>query len=399
LGGSGGEYGIGIALDSADNAYVTGETNSTDFPVTPGAFQSANGGVAMNCARGGADAFLTKINPRGSALVYSTYLGGSCSDGGQGIAVDSAGNAYVAGNTFSTNFPTTLGAFQPACASAVHCAKGFGFVTEFNPTGSGLVYSTYLGSFVPGKCSNCFPYNSANWVAVDRLGSIYVTGITESPGFPTLNAPQPNIAGGYDAFVAKFMYTASTTGLVSSPNPSVSGKPVTFTATVSPVSGGTPTGKVSFRDGATLLANTLLSGSTATFTTRNLPVGLNGITAVYGGDSNFSSSTSAPLNQYVLAATTTTLTSSPNPSIKAQSVTFTAVVSSGSGAPPNGETVSFMKGTIVLGTAALSSGTAIFTTSSLPVGTDSITAVYGGDANLAPSKSNIVKQVVNKAAE
>jgi hypothetical protein len=191
------------------------------------------------------------------------------------------------------------------------------------------------------------------------------------------------------------MYAPTTTQLTSSVNPSVSGKAVTFTATVSSSSGGTPTGKVSFRNGAMVLGTTTLSGGTTRLTTSQLPPGLNRITAVYGGDLNFESSTSAPVNQFVLEATTTTLTSSPNPSTYGQAVTFTAMVTASVGAPPDGETVTFKKGTTVLGTGTLSSGSASFTTSTLPVGTSYIKAVYGGDSNVAGSRSNVVSQVVN----
>ena len=105
LGGTGDEFGFGIALDPAGNAYVTGVTGSTNFPTTAGAFQTTYGG-------GEFDAFVTKLNPTGTALVYSTYLGGTDADYGYGIASDPAGNAYVAGITFSSDFPTTAGAFQ-----------------------------------------------------------------------------------------------------------------------------------------------------------------------------------------------------------------------------------------------------------------------------------------------
>src|SRR5207253_5281315 len=105
LGGSGGDAGTGIAVDTHGNAYVTGYTDSTDSPTTPGAFQTALGGTS--------DAFVTKLNSTGSApLVYSTYLGGSGGDAGRGITLDTLGNAYVEGDTSSTNFPTTPGAFQ-----------------------------------------------------------------------------------------------------------------------------------------------------------------------------------------------------------------------------------------------------------------------------------------------
>ena len=105
LGGSDTDAAFGIAVDTVGNAYVTGDTRSTNFPTTLGAFQTAVGGF---------DAFVTKLNPTGSALVYSTYLGGSGVDDGHGIAVDAVGNAYVTGTTTSPNFPTTAGAFQTA---------------------------------------------------------------------------------------------------------------------------------------------------------------------------------------------------------------------------------------------------------------------------------------------
>ena len=104
LGGNNGDFGYGIAVDSGGSAYVTGFTYSTNFPTTTGAFQTANAGTQ--------DVFVTKLNAAGSGLVYSTYLGGSTYDTGQGIAVDSGGSAYVTGYTDSTNFPTTPGAFQ-----------------------------------------------------------------------------------------------------------------------------------------------------------------------------------------------------------------------------------------------------------------------------------------------
>src|SRR5207245_2772446 len=124
--------GHGIAVDAVGNAYVTGVTRSTNFPTTAGAFQTTFG-------VGFADAFVTKLNPLGSGLVYSTYLGGSNSDEGFGITVDAAGDAYVTGSAGSTDFPTTIGAFQ---TTSVNTAA---FVTKLNSLGSGLAYSTYLG--------------------------------------------------------------------------------------------------------------------------------------------------------------------------------------------------------------------------------------------------------------
>jgi hypothetical protein len=156
---------------------------------------------------------------------------------------------------------------------------------------------------------------------------------------------------------------AAATSLVSSHNPSILGQSVTFTATVSSSLGGTPTGKVTFQAGGgqgdgSPLATISLSGGIARYTTSKLRWGLNVITALYRGDSKNGSSTSAPVNQTVFAKTNTTLTSSPNPSTSGEAVTFTATVTCNVGVPPDGEPITFMKGTTVLGTGALSGGSA-----------------------------------------
>jgi len=180
LGGSGSDYGISIAVDSSGNTYVTGQTNSTSFP-TISALQSVPGG--------GSDAFVSKLNAAGSALVYSTYLGGSGGDGGNGIAVDSSGNAYVTGSTASTSFPTV----NPL-QSVYGGGDSDAFVAKLNAAGSGLVYSTYLG----GSGGD-----GGNGVAVDSSGSVYVSGETSSGNLPLVNPLQPACGGGTDAFVAK----------------------------------------------------------------------------------------------------------------------------------------------------------------------------------------------------
>jgi hypothetical protein len=124
LGGNGSDVVHGIALDSSGNAYVTGYTQSSDFPVTAGAFQTAPGGTSPE---GAYDAFVSKLNSIGSALVYSTRLGGGNYEFGQGVAVDSSGNAYVTGNTGSSDFPTAAGAFQTAFGGGVDA-----FVSKIN---------------------------------------------------------------------------------------------------------------------------------------------------------------------------------------------------------------------------------------------------------------------------
>ncbi len=154
--------GNAIALDAGGNAYVTGFTGTTNYPTTPGAFQTAVGGNY--------DAFVTKLNPTGSALVYSSYLGGSQNDEGTGIAVDAGGNAYVEGDVSSPNFPTTPGAYETVAPPL----SGL-FITKVNPNGTGLVYSTYLNGT---DVSNGFG------IALDPADDAYIVGYTLG-GFPT----------------------------------------------------------------------------------------------------------------------------------------------------------------------------------------------------------------------
>ena len=184
LGGSGDDGGLalGIAVDEAGNAYVTGTTYSTDFPTMNARYPKL---------WGYSDAFVTKLDSRGQGPVYSTYLGGSGREDGTGIAVDGAGNAYVTGATGSTDFPT-VNARYPHLWGLYSDA----FVTKFDPQGQGPVYSTYLGG------SERY-YEWGNRIAVDGAGSVYVTGMTTAADFPTVNAPYPTLRGYGDAFVTK----------------------------------------------------------------------------------------------------------------------------------------------------------------------------------------------------
>jgi hypothetical protein len=189
LDASGNDAGFDIAVDSSGNAYLTGNTDSSDFP-TKNPFQDSFGG-------GSYDAFVTKFTSTGT-ISYSTYLGGNLSDVGYGIAVDSSGNAYVTGNTSSGDFPTK-NPFQPSLIGTTNDA----FVTKFTSTGT-LSYSTYLGGN-----GNDYGYG----IAVDSSGNAYVTGNTKTTDFPTKNPFQPSAGGGFngadDAFVTKFTSTGT----------------------------------------------------------------------------------------------------------------------------------------------------------------------------------------------
>jgi beta-propeller repeat-containing protein len=193
LGGGVDDLGFGIATDSTGNAYVTGYTYSTNFPVR-NPYQS----TCSTCS-GWEDAFITKVGPSGS-LVYSTYLGGSYQDVGTAIAVDSSGNMYVVGYTDSQNFPTK-NAFQSTCNSNCAGATYNVFVTKLNSAGSALVYSTYLG----GSGTD---YGSS--IAVDSSGEAYVAGYTKgSSNFPTKNPIQAKSGGARDGFITKFTSAGS----------------------------------------------------------------------------------------------------------------------------------------------------------------------------------------------
>jgi hypothetical protein len=204
LGGSGGETCKSIAIDAFGDAYVAGVTKSTDFPVTAGAFQNANNDPIST-------SFVTELNPTGTALLYSTYLGGTglgtFGDYACGIAVDSSGSAYVAGMAASKDFPVTKGAFQTVAKTQWN-----GFVTKLSPTGTKLIYSTYLSGSV---------LDFAVAIAVDRFGSVYLTGYADSPDFPvtkgafqTTMPSSPLWAGYGSAFVTKLNTAGS--GLVYS---------------------------------------------------------------------------------------------------------------------------------------------------------------------------------------
>ena len=262
LGGSGADQANGIAVDASGSAYLTGMTASLNFPAVDAA-QPTQGGTQ--------NAFVTKLSADGSTVLYSTYLGGGGIDSGNGIAVDTGGNAYITGNTTSSNFPL-INSYQ----GSLHGAQN-AFVTKLAPTGAALVYSTYLG----GSGSD-----QSNRIAVDTSGFAYITGNTTSTDFPLFNAYQsspPAYGYGPSAFITKFSASGASLeystyfafgssgnsiALDSSGNAYVTGStafgdlPVTSNAIQANWAGGGDAFVATFSaDGSTLLYSTYLGGS------------------------------------------------------------------------------------------------------------------------------------------
>ena len=186
VGGAGGpfegEIGFGIAVDVSGNAFVAGETNTADFPTTPGAFNETYGGLT--------DGFVLKLNASGDALLYSTFLGGSSEDQVQGLRVDGLGRAHVAGFTASADFPTTVGALDTTLGGTYDA-----FAVNLNATGGEAVYSTLLGGSQDDQ---------AFALALDAAGAVYLSGVTNAADFPaTAGAYNRTLSGDYDGFVAK----------------------------------------------------------------------------------------------------------------------------------------------------------------------------------------------------
>ncbi len=219
LGGSGDDLGSSLALDSSGNVYVTGYTNSHNFPVTTNAYQQNMAGAGGNQLFTIGDAFIVKLNSSLSKIVYATYLGGVADESAQAIAVDSAANAYLAGITLSNNFPVTAGAVQTTFrGSGGQPVTDFGvpffvtgdaFVSKVSADGSKLLFSTYLGGSQD---------DAATSIAVDAAGNVYVGGFTISTDFPTRNALQTVNKGQDltnffyhlgDAFIAKLNPTGT----------------------------------------------------------------------------------------------------------------------------------------------------------------------------------------------
>jgi hypothetical protein len=433
LGGSGSDSATGVAVDSAGNAYVTGAAGSTNFPVTAGAFQTVNNGAISQLTTGLTNAFVTKLNATGTALVYSTFLGGSggvvnlsptlaavAGDQAAGIAVDSAGDAYVTGITASNNFPVTSGAYQTANADQLPCKECIGgynaFVTEVNPSGSGLVHSTYLGGngVNPADFEYVIVFGNGDrgfGLALDSARNVYVTGAASSSDFPvTGGAFQEQIYSAQNAFVAKMDFSVGSSNEITptvtvTPSASTITSAQTLTVAVG-VSGGsgnaTPTGSVNLSSPGYAPAAQTLSAGSATFDVAqgaleafecyeaaDLPTPQDLLAANYIPDAASASTYNFASGQG--AVTVVGACATPSPAIEtitwaqaqAQTTTFSIAASSAPGEPlPTGQ-VTLSTGNYTSPAATLSNGTA---TLGIPAGTfttgfNVVYTNYGGDTN------------------
>ena len=319
----------GIAVDADGNAYVTGYTQSYDFPVTAGAYQTTCGlGGGNNCA----SAYVVKLNPTASEIVWGTFIGdlnSSAFPGYQGpinqvgpVQLDGNGNVYITGQS-SLGLPL-VNPVEPVTGGNAEA-----FVAEFDPTGSQLLYSSLIGTDGSAD-SEQYPAG----MAVDAAGDIYLAGNTfigliTTPGSFEPNDPSTSY---YHGFVAKISPTGtSSTSLTVLPSPATIGQLVTLTATVNgPGISSTPTGTVTFYNGATELGTGTLSGGIATFATASyatssLAVGIYSLTASYSGDASFASSVSAAQSFTVNDPAPTTTSISPT-SATAPTPAFTLTV-------------------------------------------------------------------------
>ena len=332
----------------------------------------------------------------------ASFMDQSLTAGAHSITVVYSGDSNYSGSTSGTLTENVYSSNGPTTTSLVSSA---------NPSrpGESVTFTATVHPSGPGTPTGIVTF----WDGSTELGSFALNGNSASLSTSSLALGAHSITAGYGGDIvfspstsAVLTQTVSTgpsatsTLVGSSSDPSTFGQSVTFTAAVSSSGAGTPSGSVTFKDGASTLGSGTLSNARTSFTTSALSVGTHSITAVYGGDSNFTGSTSNTLPQSVNAgstgATATVVVSSANPSAVGQAVTFSAsVTASGSGTPSG--TVTFEDGTSTLGTSSLSGGRASLTTSSLAQGQHSITAVYGGDSSFTGSTSAVLTQTVQSA--
>jgi hypothetical protein len=303
--------------------------------------------------------------------------------------------SYTANHNAGCVSPGTL-TFTLAAPTSASTGTAFDVtVTVANSDGSKYVGTVHFTSSDSGATlPSDYTFTTAD-AGTHTFSSEVILHTSGSQTITAADAHQPSTAGTATVTVSSGTKTSTTTALSSSTNPSTYRQAVTFTAVVTATS-GSPTGLVTFKEGTSTLGTGMVSGGVASLMVSNLAVGTHSITAAYGGDTNFSGSTSSALSQTVnQAATSTALTSSPNPSIINQQVKFTATVTGANGGTPTG-TITFHQGTTTVGTGSLVSGVATFNTTYSTPGSRSLTATYSGDGNYLSSTSAAHTQSVTK---
>ncbi len=301
IGGSGDQHANAIAVDEAGAAYVTGGTDSKDFPITSGAFRSVP-------SPGTTKAFIFKVNPVGSTLEFSTLLGGQQEDEGKSIALDTTRHVYVAGRTSSSLFPTTADAFQNRLTG-----KSAGFLSRLDSSGAKLEYSTFFG----GSGSDV-----ATAVALDSAGNIYLAGSTDSIDFPLLKPLQKNLTGERNAFVAKFGAAPSGAEQVGNSPASTAAPIVKLSATLLQFLNQKP--------GTSSASQTVTLTNSGTASLTSIVVGVAGTNAA-----DFSVTTTPPTNcgGILAAGATCTLTVTFKPAVTGVRVASVNIADNASNSP------------------------------------------------------------------
>lgn len=388
LSGTGNSVGSTTVVFALPNPSYYGQPLTLTAMVTSGSgtptesVSFTDGTIALGSATlsGGAATLVTSSLCAGTHPIVANYNGNSEFSSSSSLAV--AVNVNQAATQLGLSSSAISSVFNQAVTFTATIAPQFGGAA----TGT-IIFkdgNTSIGSSVVNG-------NSASLMTAGlTVGTHPVTAVYSGDA---------NVTGSSSAVVAEVVNKATTsTSIASSANPLAVGGSVTFTITVAPQISGIPSGPVTLKKNGSNSATLSLNSGQGSYNIPTLALGSYNMTAVYGGDANFASSTSPVLQQVVgKAATTTTITSSSNQVTVGQATTFAATtVSSMGNTPPNGEVVTFKNGGTTLGTASLVGGNATFTTSSLAVGSDSITATYAGDATLNPSTSKAAVEVVNK---
>ncbi len=390
LGFEGASFTIGqaVSVDGAGNFYLAGTSEDASLETTAGAYQASasscgtvTNNTLLNCA------FVAKFSSVGSgtpSLIYGTYLGhtvgGSYGDLMTGIAADAAGEVYISGYTNQATFPTTSGAYQTTCDQYgvngnTDAVCGSAFIAKLNPSGTALLASTYFGGYYAGANNTPDNVTSMGPIVLDAAGNVYIDGVAGN-GLPQVNALGTNdgTGGAQSPFVAEFNSSLST--LLFSTLFSTGGQSQTAVDGLAVDGSG----------------NIYIAGSVGSPPSSAATSGA--FLSTYGGGS----SDAFVAKIVVHTPTTTILSAAPTSATAGTAIDLTATVAEVGGASVPTGTVSFKEGTTTLGSMTLN-GTAIavYTTSTLSVGTHSITAAYGGDGANAASSSTAASVTVTAA--